>query len=115
MTAGLSLDIGRVCADHGRYAVDGELLESIYVLASAVVTPPGIALGVLVGQDGALCLHDGQRREVLTCNHLQRSPLTRQFGVDGGGDLRVEHGQRLRQDAASLPRTRFTYADAHCN
>jgi hypothetical protein len=41
--------------------VDGDPLDPVDVLAAAVVAPPRIALGVLVGQHRSLRFHDGQR------------------------------------------------------
>jgi hypothetical protein len=46
-------------------AVDSELLDDVDVLAAAVVAAARIALGVLVGEDRALRLEDGERSEVL--------------------------------------------------
>ena len=64
------------------------------VLAAAVVAAARVALGVLVGQDRALGLHDGDRSEVLRGDHLQGGLLAVQLGVDGGGDVRVELVER---------------------
>src|SRR6478735_2144357 len=54
-----------------------------------------VALGVLVGQHGALRLQDGPRDEVLAGDHLERALLAGQLPVQDGGDLRVDLGQVL--------------------
>ena len=62
-------------AEQGLDSVDRQLLDDVDVLAAAVVAPARVALGVLVGQHRALCLHDGERRMVLRGDHLQAVAL----------------------------------------
>ena len=84
------LDVRGLGAEERLDAVDRDLLDHVDVLAAAVVAAAGVALGVLVGEDGALRLHDGDRSEVLRGDHLEGGLLTVELGVDGGGDVRVQ-------------------------
>lgn len=86
----VGLHVGVLGAEQLLDPVDGDLLGHVDVLAAAVVAAARVALGVLVGQDRALGLHDRDRSEVLRGDHLQRGLLAVQLGVDGGGDVRVE-------------------------
>ncbi len=89
------LDVRVLGAEQRLGAVDRELLGDVDELAAAVVAAAGVALGVLVGQDGALRLQHRDRREVLRRDHLQRGLLAPQLGADGLGDLGVGGGQRI--------------------
>ena len=74
-------------------AVAREILDDVDVFAAAVVAAAGVALGVLVGQDAALCLQHRARDEVLGGDHLQRVALTTQLTGHRLGDLGIEFGQ----------------------
>ena len=63
--------------------------KPMFEAAAAVPALPGIALGVLVRQDGALRLQDGQAREVLRRDELQASMLARDLALHRIGDLRI--------------------------
>ena len=54
LRAGVRLDVGVLGAEQRLGAVDRELLDDVDVLAAAVVALARVALGVLVGQHGAL-------------------------------------------------------------
>ncbi len=84
------LDVRGLGAEERLDAVDRDLLDHVDVLAAAVVAAPGVALGVLVGENGALGLHDRRRGEVLRGDHLEGGLLAVELGVDGGGDVRVQ-------------------------
>ena len=90
LRAGVRLDVGVLGAEQRLGAVDGELLDDVDVLAAAVVALARVALGVLVGEDGALRLEDRLRDEVLRRDHLQRRLLAAQLGVHRLGDLGVD-------------------------
>mmetsp|Transcript_23343 Transcript_23343/g.52648 ORF Transcript_23343/g.52648 Transcript_23343/m.52648 type:complete len:256 (-) Transcript_23343:303-1070(-) len=64
-------------------------LQLIHELVPAVVTGAGLALGVLVGHDGAEGLQDGARREVLRSDQLQPEPLPRRLLFEDRPNLRV--------------------------
>src|SRR5699024_2339824 len=55
----------------------------------AVVAPPGVALGILVGQGGTHRCHHGRRGLVLAGDQLDAGPLPVQLGDQDLGDLRV--------------------------
>ena len=88
------LHVGSLGTEQVLHPVDGELLDHVDVLAAAVVAPPGVALGVLVGEDGPLGLHHGERGEVLARDHLERAPLSGQLRVQRGSDLGVQLRER---------------------
>ena len=57
--SGMGLHIGVLCAEKRLGPVNGQPLNLVHIFASAVIPPPGIALGVLVGQATA---HGGHHR-----------------------------------------------------
>jgi hypothetical protein len=66
-----------------------QVLYLIDELTATVVALAGIALGVLVSEDGTLGFKDRTRDEVLTGNHLQGISLATEFGSENGCDFRV--------------------------
>lgn len=70
------------------------------MLAAAVITPAGIALGVFVGQHRALRLQHGAADDVLRRNKLDLIALARQLirhgGVKGGVAVRDVLGEKAR-------------------
>ena len=92
--ARVRLDVGVVGAEESLGAGDGQVLGDVDVLAAAVVPLAGVALGVLVREHGALGLQDGARDEVLRRDHLEGLALAAELGVQDGGDLGVQLGQR---------------------
>jgi hypothetical protein len=89
LRARVRLHVGVLGTEEPGQPVDGQLLDDVDVLAAAVVAPARVALGVLVRQDRALGLHDGDRREVLAGDHLQRRLLPVQLGGDGPVHRRI--------------------------
>jgi hypothetical protein len=72
----------------------------------AVIPPPGIALGILVRQHRPLRLHDGERREVLRRDHLQRLLLATELRRDRVVDLGVEGAELFVEEVHdSSPRS----------
>ena len=92
--ARVRLHVGEAGAEERLDPVDGELLDHVDVLAAAVVALARVALGVLVGEHRALRLHDGDRREVLRGDHLQRGLLAVQLLLHRGVDLGVDLADR---------------------
>ncbi len=81
LTAGVWLNVGVVGTKQLSGAVDGQLLDLVDVLATAVVTLAGIALCVLVGQTAALRLHHAFAGVVLRGDQLDMVFLTLLLGV----------------------------------
>jgi len=67
---GVRLHVGVGRAEELLQAVDGELLDFVHHLASAVIALPGITLGVLVGQRSAHGVDHRPAREVLAGDQL---------------------------------------------
>lgn len=88
------LHVGVLGTEERLGTVDGELLGDVDVLAAAVVALARVALGVLVGEDGALGLEHGTRHEVLGRDHLEGVALTAELLLQDGGDLGVDLGER---------------------
>jgi hypothetical protein len=89
------LDVRVLGAEQLLQPVDRDLLDLVDDLAPAVVALARVALGVLVGEDAALRLQRGDRREVLRRDHLERRLLTGELGVEETRDVGVERGERL--------------------
>jgi hypothetical protein len=98
LRTGVRLHVGEARVEQGLEPVDGELLDDVDVLTPAVIAASRVALGVLVRRHGALRLHDRDGREVLRRDHLQRRLLAVALGVQRGGDLGVQLGQRRVQE-----------------
>ena len=106
LRAGVRLDVGVFGAEQVLDPVDRQLLGDVDVFAAAVVAAARVALGVLVGQDGALGFHDGARGEVLGGDHFQGAALAAEFLVQDGGDLGIEFSQRLVADGGGADGSR---------
>jgi len=83
------LHVGGIGTEDLLDAVDGQLLGHVHVLAATVVALAGVALGVLVGQLGALGPHHGGRGVVLAGDQLDVVFLAGVLGRDGGKQLGV--------------------------
>jgi hypothetical protein len=70
-------------------AVNGQLFGHVHVLAAAVVALARVALGVFVGELGALGGHDSRRGVVLAGDQLDVVFLARVFGLDGSPQFGV--------------------------
>ena len=92
--AGMGLDVRVLGPEQRLGAVDRELLGDVDLLAAAVVTAAGIALGVLVGQHRAGRVEHRLGNEVLRGDHLQRVLLASELAVEHLGDLGVDVGER---------------------
>ena len=96
---GMGLDVGALGAEQLQQPFDGEPLGDIDELAAAVIALARIALGVLVGQHGALGRQDGGAGVVLRSDHLQAVLLPLRFVRDGGGDFRIGGFQGVHANA----------------
>jgi len=92
LAAGVGLHVGEVGSVELLEPVDGELLGNVDELAAAVITLAGVALGVLVGELGALGLHHRRRRIVLRGNELDVLFLPPVLRLDRAPELRVYLG-----------------------
>src|SRR5690606_38524659 len=73
--ARVGLDVGEVRTEERLGALDGEVLGNVDLLTTAVVATAGVALGVLVGENGSLRLKNRQGNEVLRGDHLEETAL----------------------------------------
>ena len=100
-TAGLDVRVLR--AEEVLRAGNGEFLDGIDVFTAAVVARSGIALGVLVRQDRALCLEDRRRDVVLRGDHVEGPLLALALVPNDGIDVPIRrrecasawHGQGI--------------------
>ncbi|MCY1530662.1 hypothetical protein D9M68_658580 [compost metagenome] len=91
--AGVRLDVGVVGAEQLLGAVDGQLFDNVDVFAATVVTLARIALGVLVGQLGALGLHDLRAGVVFRGDQFDMVFLALGLAADGVEQRGIEVGQ----------------------
>ena len=70
LSPGVRLHIGILCAEQCLGPLDGQPLDFVHKLTSAVVPPPGVALGVFVGQAAAHGGHHRRGGDVLRGNKL---------------------------------------------
>ena len=96
LRARVGLDIRVFGAEELLGAVDRELLDDIDMLAATVPATAGIAFGVFVGEDRALCLHHGGRGKVFGSDQLDMVALA--FFL--GGDRIINRSVALRDAAA---------------
>ena len=76
LRAGVGLDVGVFGIEEQFGAVDGDELDFVDVLATAIPAFAGVTLGVLVGEHAALGLHDGRVGEVFGGDELDVALLT---------------------------------------
>ncbi len=79
LRAGVRLNIGVLGSEELLCPVYGELLDDINILAAAVVSRTGIALGVFIGQVASHGLHNGAAGEVFGRYQLDVVALTLQL------------------------------------
>ena len=109
LRAGVRLHVSELGTKQGLGAVTGQVLHHVDVLAAAIVAAAWVALGVLVGQHGALRLQHGARNEVLRGDHLEGAALAGDLARDGVEDLGVKlahllvaHVSRVRSGHESV-------------
>src|SRR5258706_16291744 len=108
------VDVREAGAVQGLQSLEGEGLNDVDMLATAVVTLTGIAFGILVRGHRTLRLKYRHRGEVLRRDHLKGSFLPVTFGVQRGRDLRVDFGERGVENLAhpAAAPVSATYASA---
>ncbi|MNC90572.1 hypothetical protein D3C83_66850 [compost metagenome] len=79
----MRLHVGPRRAEEPLRPLDGERLGDVDVLAAAVVAPPGIAFGVLVGELAALRDQHRAAHVVLRGDQLDMLLLALVFAADG--------------------------------
>ena len=102
LAARVGLHVGEFAVEQLFRALDGQVLGNIDELAAAIVTPTGIALGVLVGQNRALRLQHCGRDDVFGCDQFDLISLAAQLRFDGARDLGVAFGQGLGEKCLAL-------------
>src|SRR5690606_24396318 len=95
--ARVRLRVRVVDPEHRLRAVDAQLLDAVDVLLALVVALPGVALTVLVREDGPGRRKYRTRHVVLGCNQADRVALPLLFGSDQLRDFRVDVGDRLHE------------------
>ena len=93
--AGVGLHVGVIGAEEFLCPLDGDVLHHVHALAAAVVALAGVALGVLVGEDGAGGGQDGGADDVLRGDELDVLLLPVILGTDGLPHLRVGGGDKV--------------------
>ena len=91
--ARMGLDVGVVGAEELPRPVDRELLDHIDVFTASVPALPGVAFGILVGQDRSLGLHDCRAGEVLAGDQFDVLLLAQTLVLDHLGDRRIHKAE----------------------
>ena len=94
LRTGVRLDVGVIRAEESLDAVDGELLDDVDVLASTVVAPRRIALGVLVRQHAALRREHARARVIFRRDEFDMLFLAPIFLFDREPNLVIEATNR---------------------
>ncbi len=92
----VGLDVGVLGAEELACPPASQVLGLVDELVTPVEPPPGIPLGVLVGQHRSGGGHDRRRREVLRGDELQGGVLADDLAVDDGEQLVVADSPRGR-------------------
>jgi hypothetical protein len=94
LRAGVRLDVGVLRPEQLARPLDRQALHSVGVLAAAVIAPPRIPLGVLVGQDRRHRLEHGARGEIFRRDQDEGLVLARHLCVEGRGNFGIHFGER---------------------
>lgn len=86
--------------------LSAQVFEDVNVLVSSIVSGTRKTLGVLVGEHGAVGLHDGQRGQVLGSNELQTGELPPSLIFDDLGNLWVSLGEGSVEALVKVGRNR---------
>ena len=89
LAAAVRLHIGMLGPEKFLGPLDGQRLDHVDVLATAIPAPPRITLGIFVGQRGSLRLAHRAAGEIFGSDELDILELTALLIVDGGGNGRV--------------------------
>ena len=93
--AGVGLDVGKVAAEQLAGPLAGQLLGDVHGVAAAVIPLAGIALGVFIGQAGALRQHHRLADDVLRRDQLDVAAFPGKFLLNGSSYLRVVLGEKI--------------------
>ena len=102
LSTGMRLDVGEAAVEQLFGALDRQRLDRVRRSAALIVTSPGIALGIFVGQHRALGLEHGARDDILRCDELDLGLLTVEFGSDRFGHLAIGVGERAGEETGWL-------------
>jgi len=93
--AGVGLHIGIIGAEELLGPLNGDVLHHVHALTAAVVALAGIALCVLVGEDGAGGGQDSGADDVLRGDQLDVLLLAVVLGADGLSHLGIGGGDKV--------------------
>ena len=93
--AGVGLHIGIIGAEELLGPLNGDVLHHVHALTAAVVALAGIALCVLVGEDGAGGGQDSGADDVLRVDQLDVLLLAVVLGADGLSHLGIGGGDKV--------------------
>ena len=82
LRTGVRLDVGVVGAEQLFSTINGQLLNHIHMLTTAVITLSGVAFGILVSQQGSLRFHHQRAGVVFGGDQLNMLLLTHRFTLD---------------------------------
>ena len=90
---GVRLHVRKLCIKNLLRPIARQVLHHIGVLASAVITPSRIPLGIFIGEDRTRSLQHRLGDKVLARNHLQPLVLAKRFVINGGCYFRISLGK----------------------
>ena len=93
LRAAVGLHVGILGAEQLAGTVDGDVLHHVHALATAVIAAGRIALGVLVGQNGAGGQQHRLTDHVFRGDQLDTPTLALILRLDSGTDLGIKGGQ----------------------
>ena len=103
---GMRLHVCERTVEKAAGAFDRKLFGDVDILAATVVAATRIALGVLVGQDGALGFEHGLADDVFGRDQLDLVTLAAKLVGDGARDFRVAVRQAAREKIQILRASR---------
>ena len=92
---GMRLDVGVIAAEQLAGPLTGQLLGDVHGAATAVILLTGIALGVFIGQAGALRQHHRLADDVLRRDQLNVAAFPGKFLLNGSAQFRIVLGEIL--------------------
>src|SRR6185369_1536706 len=102
----MRLDVGELAAEQLLRPFDRQRLDRVGRSAALIVAAARIALGIFVGEHGALRLEHGLRNDILRRDQLDLRLLAAELVVDGvldgGVDLAEPAGEEAVRDAVAL-------------
>ena len=98
----MRLHVGVLGAEDLFGPVARQILHHVGEFAAAIVAPPRIAFGVLVGEDRSSRLQHCFGDKVLAGDHLQPVVLAEDFVINGGGHFGVGLGKGQRHTVGHI-------------